>query len=362
MSPVLRMPARWLTALLTLALSAGAFAQWTTPQVTAPGLQYRTFFSPTANATVSFHIYLPPEYTANPTARFPVLYWLHGSGSPTAGISAVRNWFSSAMSQGKIPPMLLVFPNGMGASMWCDSKDGTVPMESVVTDDLIPHVDANFRTIDARRGRIVEGFSMGGPGSARLGLRRTDLFGGISMLGAGPMQLDFTDAPLGTDVPPENRALLYERVWSSDPDYYLSEHPWTIVAEQPEAHGRLGTVLRIGCGEIDAMLPGNADFHQHLITLGVPHSYTTVPNVDHDALQTLQGLAAQTGWGFYAAALAVPDPQPADLDVNGRIDGGDLAVLLLNFGDCSGSCKADLDASGSVDSGDIALLLLDFEA
>ena len=362
MSPVLRIRVPWLTALLTLALSAGAFAQWTTPQVTAPGLQYRTFFSPTANATVSFHIYLPPEYTANPTARFPVLYWLHGSGSPTAGISAVRNWFSSAMTQGKIPPMLLVFPNGMGASMWCDSKDGTVPMESVVTDDLIPHVDATFRTIDARRGRIVEGFSMGGPGSARLGLRRTDLFGGISMLGAGPMQLDFMEAPLGTDVSPENRALLYDRVWSSDPDYYLSEHPWTIVAEQPEAHGRLGTVLRIGCGEIDAMLPGNADFHQHLITLGVPHSYTTVPNVDHDALQTLQGLAAQTGWGFYAAALAVPDPQPADLDVNGRIDGGDLAVLLLNFGDCSGSCKADLDASGSVDSGDIALLLLDFEA
>jgi hypothetical protein len=94
---------------------------------------------------------------------------------------------------------------------------------------------------------------------------------------------------------------------------------------------RLGTVLRIGCGELDEMLPGNADFHQHLVALGVPHSHTTVPSAAHDPMLVLQGLAAQTGWGFYAAALAVPDPKPAELDVNGRIDSVDVALLLLDF-------------------------------
>ena len=90
--------------------------------------------------------------------------------------------------------------------------DGTVPMESVVIDDLIPEVDTSLRTIASRRGRVIEGFSMGGAGSGRLGLRRPDLFAGISMLGAGPMQLDFMDAPDGTNVPPRERAALYEAV------------------------------------------------------------------------------------------------------------------------------------------------------
>lgn len=245
MLPLRRTLARTPAAVLSLvAFAAPCHAQWTTPPVSAPGVQYRTFTSATAGTTVSFHVYVPAAYAANPTARFPVLYWLHGSGSPTAGIPSASSWFGAAMAQGKIPPMLVVFPNGTGASMWCDSKDGTVPMESVVIDDLVPHVDATFRTIASRRGRIVEGFSMGGAGAGRLGLRRPDLFAGVSMLGAGPMQLDFMDAPKGTDVPPRKRAALYEAVWGSDPAYYLAQHPGPSPAIAPPRTWR--SALRCG--------------------------------------------------------------------------------------------------------------------
>lgn len=341
-------------SVLAVAVAAPCSAQWTTPPVSAPGVQYRTFASATAQATVSFHVYLPPQYSANPTARFPVLYWLHGSGSPIAGIPSSSAWFASAMSQGKIPPMLVVFPNGAGASMWCDSKDGTVPMESVVIDDLIPHVDATFRTIASRRGRIVEGFSMGGAGAGRLGLRRPDLFAGISMLGAGPMQLDFMDAPKGTDVPPKNRAALYEAVWGSDPAYYLAHHPWTIVADRASAHIALCTQVRIGVGALDAMLQPNLDFHGHLTALGVPHGLTVVPGVGHDPLQTLQGLG-EAGWAFYRASLDTPCPQPADLDCSGAVDGEDLGKLLSAWG--PGHGPADIDGSGTIDGTDLGLLL-----
>jgi enterochelin esterase-like enzyme len=334
--------------------STAAHAQWTTPPVAAPGLQYRSFWSPTAQATVSFHVYVPPAYDADPVMRFPVLYWLHGSGSPIAGIPAMRNWFASAMAQGRIPPMLVVFPNGMGASMWCDSKDGVTPMESVVIDDLIPHVDSTFRTIASRRGRIIEGFSMGGAGSGRLALRRPDLFAGVSMLGAGPMQLDFMDAPKGTGVPPEQRAELFERVWGSDPAYYLAEHPWTIAAQRADAHIALRTRIRIGVGSLDAMLPANADFHSHLLALGVPHQLVVVPGVGHDALLTLQGLGLE-GWNFYLDALATPCRQPADLDCSGTVDAVDLAAVLAAWG--PGSGVADINGSGNVDAVDLALLL-----
>jgi enterochelin esterase-like enzyme len=335
-------------------VSSHAAAQWTTPPVSAPGLQYRTFWSPAAQATVSFHVFVPPAYDADPTARFPTLYWLHGSGSPIAGIPTVRSWFASAMAKGRIPPMLIVFPNGMGASMWCDSKDGTVPMESVVIDDLIPHVDTTFRTIASRRGRIIEGFSMGGPGSGRLALRRPDLFAGVSMLGAGPMQLDFMDAPKGTDVPPEQRAKLFERVWGSDPAYYLAEHPWTIAAQRADAHIALCTKIRMGVGSLDPALPANLDFHAHLLSLGVPHQLVVVPGVGHDPLLTMQGLGAE-GWDFYLDALATPCGQPADVNCSGVVDAVDLATVLAAWG--PGYGVADINGSGTVDGVDLGLLL-----
>ena len=340
--------------IMAASVTSQAAAQWTTPPVTAPGLQYRTFWSPAAQATVSFHIFVPPSYDADPSARFPALYWLHGSGSPTAGIPAVRNWFANAMSQGRIPPMLIVFPNGMGASMWCDSKDGTVPMETVVIDDLIPHVDSTYRTIASRRGRIIEGFSMGGSGSGRLALRRPDLFAGVSMLGAGPMQLDFMDAPDGTDVPPEQRAKLFERVWGSDPMYYLAQHPWTIAAQRAEAHSALCTRIRIGVGALDAMLSPNQDFHAHLLSLGVPHQLVVVPGVGHDAILTMQGLGVE-GWNFYLDALANPCTQPADTNCSGAVDAVDLATVLAAWG--PGYGVADINGSGNVDAVDVALLL-----
>ena len=124
---------------VTIALAAAtAHGQWTTEPVSAPRVQYQTFASSAAGTTVSFHVYLPQAYDQQPNARFPVLYWLHGSGNPIAGIPWLSNFFATAMGQGRIPPMLVVFPNGMNYSMWCDSKDGDVPMERVVLDDLIP--------------------------------------------------------------------------------------------------------------------------------------------------------------------------------------------------------------------------------
>lgn len=340
--------------LLALALTGGASAQWTTPPVSGPGLSQRTFWSTTAQTTVSFHVSLPAAYDANPTARFPVIYWLHGSGSPIAGISTVNTWFRNATAQGHIPPVIVVFPNGMGASMWCDSKDGTVPMESVVIDDLIPHVDASFRTIAARRGRVLEGFSMGGAGSGRLGLRRPDLFAGISMLGAGPMQLDFMDAPKGTDVPPRQRAALYEMVWSSDPAYYLAQHPWTIAAQRASVHQALCTEIRIGVGALDTMMPPNVDFHGHLVSLGVPHEITVIPGVAHEPMLTLQALAA-AGWDFYNDAFSTPCREAADLDCSGSVDGTDLGQLLSQWGPGHGT--GDLDGNDTVDGVDLGRLL-----
>jgi hypothetical protein len=52
-------------------------------------------------------------------------------------------------------------------------------------------------------------------------------------------------------------------------------------------------------------------------------------------------------------------PCHGDLDANGLVDFGDVAVLAVSFGDCPG-CLADIDASQHVDLGDMAILLMLF--
>ena len=51
---------------------------------------------------------------------------------------------------------------------------------------------------------------------------------------------------------------------------------------------------------------------------------------------------------------------PGDLDGDGEVNAGDIAALLLLFGECPGYCPADLDGDGEVSAGDIAALLLLF--
>ena len=343
-----------IAALCTGTLATTASAQWTTAPVSAPGLQYRTFSSDAAGADVSFHIYLPPTYSIQPNRRFPVLYWLHGSGDPIAGISPVRSYLASGMAQGKIPPMLVVFPNGMNYSMWCNSKNGIVPMETVVLDDLIPHIDVTFRTIARRSGRILDGFSMGGAGSGRLGFRRPDLFAGISMLGAGPIQTDFLDDPPGSVIPPKQRLAIYEMVWGSDPLYYLSQNQRTIAADRAEAVIAAQIRVRQGIGSLDSLLEMNEEFDALLTNLGVVHTFTVLPGLEHNAGAVLNTLG-QANWDFYNAALAIPCRLAADINCDGVVDATDLAALLANWGEGHG--PQDLDGDGSVSGSDLAQVL-----
>ncbi len=276
---------------------------WTTTAVNAPRVQYRTFTSPIARATVSYHVYTPLQYDAEPTRRFPVLYWLHGSGGGLGGIAILAAYFDEAIRAGRIAPMLIVFPNGMSSSMWADSKDGRTPMESMVVRDLVPQVDAAFRTLASRDGRLLEGFSMGGLGVARWGLRYPDIFGSISMLAAGPLDLDF-NGPRATGNPAE-RAQILRDVYSDDMTYYVAQNPFTI-AEQyaaairgtPRALARFRQVV----GSLDFTLPANEDFRVHIGRLAIAQEYTLVPNVAHDTMGLLDGLG-ERNWAFYRAVF-----------------------------------------------------------
>jgi enterochelin esterase-like enzyme len=270
--------------------------QWVTPPVTAPRVRRETFDSAAAKAQVSYHIYTPEAYNTETDRRFPVLYWLHGSGGGLGGIAQLVEHFDTAVCAGKTPPMLVVFVNGLVNGMYCDWKSGKVPLETVIIKELVPHIDATFRTVTAREGRIIEGFSMGGYGAARLGLKHHKLFGAVSILGGGPLQLDFTEAPRAG---PRGRDQVLRTVFGGDLEYFKTQSPWRI-AEQNAAALRGGMLVRQVIGDHDETLRFNRDFHDHLTKLEIPHTFTVLPGVGHNPKAVLDALGEEN-WKFYHA-------------------------------------------------------------
>jgi enterochelin esterase-like enzyme len=274
--------------------------EWVTTAANTTRAEYRIFWSKAAGRPVSYHIYLPPAYALAPARRFPVLYWLHGSGAGVSGVAPLCQFFGDAIDTGKIPPMIVVFANGLPNGMWCDSKDGATPMETILMDDLIPHVDDTFRTVAGRDGRIVEGFSMGGYGAGRLGLKFADRFRAFSMFGAGPLQLDFlADDPNLQPLP--LREMLFAKVYGSDMDYYEAQTPWRL-AEQRAGSLPDNLSIRIMVGDEDSMLDNNRALHAHFLARGIDHEYREFPGIDHSPLRTLQAIGP-SNWSFYRSVF-----------------------------------------------------------
>jgi enterochelin esterase-like enzyme len=274
----------------------------------APGLsgrvQAQRLQGSVLDSDVEYHVYLPEAYDDEPERRFPVVYWLHGTGGTSQGASAaIAKQFDAAIGTGKVPAMIVVFPDGRRQSMWVDSRDGRVPMEAFIVRELVPHVDASLRTIGSSRGRIIEGGSMGGYGAARLGFRHPELFGAVSMLSAGPLQeeLDVQDAPVtGT----AHAQAVLDQVYGGDPDHFRAQSPW-VLATQVDAGARDRIVLRQIVGEHDEVLDHNRRFSKHLTALGIPHTYEVLPGVGHSPSELFTALGkSDRYWAFFREFFA----------------------------------------------------------
>jgi len=279
--------------------------QWVTPAVQAPHLRHRIFYSAAAKSNVSYHIYLPELYDIEKSRNFPVLYWLHGHGGGLKGIPHLVKHFDQAIRTGSMPPVIIVFVNGMFESMWCNSRDGSVPMETVVVKELVPHIDASFRTIASREGRLIEGFSMGGYGAGRLFFKFHNIFGAASMLAAGPLQQEFTPS-LGPKVSAHARVRILKTVYGGDQEYFRIQSPW-VLAKQNAAAMHDTMHLRQVIGDRDKTLEFNRDFDAHLTRIGIPHTFSVLPNLGHNTL-ALFSVLGKGNWEFYRSVFnANPD-------------------------------------------------------
>lgn len=124
-----------------------------------------------------YTIYLPHDYQTS-ARRYPVVYLLHGYSDDDSGwlqFGEMNRIVDKGIADGEIPPMIIVMPDA-GVSWYINDYKGKVRFEDMFVQELIPYIDATYRTRAKKEFRGISGLSMGGYGSLVLSMRNPDLF------------------------------------------------------------------------------------------------------------------------------------------------------------------------------------------
>ena len=148
-----------------------------------PGLVHGSFQSQSMEREIGYNVFLPPGYNDG-TARYPVMYFLHGAGgNENSDAGAFSGLVAKLIVEKKISPVICVFPNGGNRSGYRDDPDTKIMVETAIVKELLPLIDQTYRTRPDRASRVVVGFSMGGAGAFRFAIKYPELFGAAGSWG-----------------------------------------------------------------------------------------------------------------------------------------------------------------------------------
>jgi enterochelin esterase-like enzyme len=212
------------------------------------------FWSPSLGREMPFEVYLPPGYDSDVSARFPVLYMLHGLGGD------YRSWQSIGLfdtatrliEQGLVPPMIIVTPEGE-SGYWLDHANGGPRFGAYVSKDLVSFVDSTFRTDRQPDARAIGGLSMGGHGALQIALNNP---GEFSIVGAHSIALRTKEQAFD---------------FFGDRAYYQAHDPVSIIAKDPGRARDLSIWIDIGSS--DPWLARAALLHDQMAVKGLAHSW-----------------------------------------------------------------------------------------
>jgi enterochelin esterase-like enzyme len=185
-------------------------------------LRQTLYYSRSANATLRCFVYTPPDYEKDVSRRYPVLYLQHGGGEDETGWGSQGHTgliMDNLIADGKAKPFIIVMANSYvpgsagpglapapaGTTNGTPSRSGTGPggrrfdfsaFERVLIGDLIPFIDANYRTLADQPNRAMAGLSMGGMQTRGITLANLDKFSHIGIFSGGSIALtNITDMP-----------------------------------------------------------------------------------------------------------------------------------------------------------------------
>ncbi|HVE58304.1 MAG TPA: alpha/beta hydrolase family protein, partial [Pyrinomonadaceae bacterium] len=188
-------------SILFFALTVSAFAQKTetkqaeikTAVQTSVSSQDLKINSKLMAREMPYRVILPKNYEANKAEKFPVLYLLHGL------TGHFDNWTDKTKLKDYAADYNYIIVTPEGNDGWY-SDSATVPndkYESYFIQELVPEIDAKFRTLADREHRAVAGLSMGGYGSLKFGLKYPEKFAVVGRFSGALAAASFTDKTLG---------------------------------------------------------------------------------------------------------------------------------------------------------------------
>ena len=201
---------------------------------------------------------LPASYADSVSERFPVVYLLNGHGGNEKSWSTVIDLDSMATAYNTI----IVCPAGLTSWYWNSPVDSTLQMEDYIIKDLVPWVDASFRTRADRSGRAISGFSMGGHGALWLATRHSDVFANA---GASSGGVDIRPFPENWDMA--------RRLGARDENPERWDSHTVMTAVENLKPGMLNIIF--DCGSEDFFYEVNNNLHRKLTEMGIAHTYLT---------------------------------------------------------------------------------------
>lgn len=301
-------PARFCLLLICVGVAASAFSQaqeLETLKITsiqAPGvnrpLYIVQFHAPSIDRTTKYMVLLPADYD-DTEFHYPVLYLLHGYSQnytvwPMMG--------AAEASQGL--DLIVVMPDAGNSWYvnWVESaEDEKNDWEDFIVQDLIAHVDKVFRTIPLRKGRAINGLSMGGYGALTLGLRHPELFASVGSHSGALAHARSARARLESGVVPqiqvppqgadsEKDANIPDAIRVEGFTRQSERYPRAIefkTVEDCDAYDPFELVLKvpvqrlphmyIDCGLEDTLLATSQEFVMTLLAQRIPVTYSQTP-------------------------------------------------------------------------------------
>ncbi|MBK9253595.1 MAG: esterase [Proteobacteria bacterium] len=145
------------------------------------------YWSATLGIKRSAYVYLPPGYARN-SKRYPVLYLVHGAGDSQdewTSTGHAHYILDNLIAAGKAKPMIIVMPAGHTPDRPGANMLGNQDFGNDLHKDLIPAIDAAFRTEAKAPSRAMAGLSMGGAHTLQFGLPRPDVFRYVGVFSMG---------------------------------------------------------------------------------------------------------------------------------------------------------------------------------
>ncbi len=199
--------------------------------------------------------------------NFPVVYLLHGYSGDYS------NWIKKVPAIQQYADdyqMIIVCPDGGFSSWYLDSPiDNSYQYESFISNELVHHIDNNYKTIKDVKARALTGLSMGGFGGIYVGLKHANTFGALGSM-SGALEITMI----------KDKRYKLEKILGDSTTYNTTWKNYSTFA-MIDTLKPTNQAIIVDCGTEDFVFPFSEELHKRFQKRKILHDYITRPG-KHD--------------------------------------------------------------------------------